>query len=606
MKSISEAWFLPSADQRVKRWRPENAVVAAVGGSIALILVLGILGARALEHSTALAEQVAHTYKVIRQVDRTATGMATVGTSVQGYVLSGDESLLRVREQALSDAESSLRNLQELTVDNPVQQAQVAELSRLTALRTSMSNSVVVARQTGGFAEAQVLIKAARTQKILEKVQAQQGAIIREEERLLGERQRSELESRQRVLLLGGALIAVVVLVVALGLGWLRRELEARRRLARSLEAQQRFLESVFEHLPAMIIIKDPQTLRFVVLNRAMQAWFGLPREQLLGHTAHDVLPPEEAAAVEATDRIALQQTGVLDLAVNQRASRHSPASVFRTQKIAVRDAEGRALFLVCISTDISARVADEQRIRALNENLEEQKAALEAANRELESFSYSVSHDLRAPLRAIDGFSLMLLEDYGTKLEPEAQRYLATIRAGSQRMGQLIDDLLAFSRLGRQPLKRVKVDMEHLVGVALPEALTEAAGTTPVITVNPLPSSRGDPMLLQHVWTNLLANAVKYSSRVETPEIAVGASRDGDEVVYYVRDNGAGFDMQYAHKLFGVFQRLHGQEEFPGTGVGLAIVHRIVTRHGGRVWAESVPGRGATFYFTLPGASEP
>ena len=605
MKTLSEPWFLPPAEQRVKRWNSENVVVAAVGGSIALILVLGVLGARALEHSTALAEQVAHTYKVIRQVDRAATGMGAVATSVQGYVLSGDESLLRVREQALSDAESSLRNLQELTVDNPVQQAQVAELSRLTALRTSISNSVVVARQTGGFAEAQALIKTARTQKILERVQAQQGAIIGEEERLLGERQRSELESRHRVQLLGGALVAVVVLIVALGLGWLRRELEARHRLARSLEAQQRFLESVFEHLPAMIIIKDPQTLKFVVLNRAMQAWFGLPREQLLGHTAHDVLPAEEAAAVEATDRIALQQTGVLDLAVNQRASRHSPASVFRTQKIAVRDTEGRALFLVCISTDISARVADEQRIRALNENLEEQKTALESANRELESFSYSVSHDLRAPLRAIDGFSLMLLEDYGTKLEPEAQRYLATIRAGSQRMGQLIDDLLAFSRLGRQSLKRVKVDMEHLVGVALPEALTETAGATPVISVNPLPSARGDPVLLQHVWSNLLANAVKYSSQVEAPEIAVGASQDGDEVVYYVRDNGAGFDMQYAHKLFGVFQRLHGHEEFPGTGVGLAIVHRIITRHGGRVWAESVPGRGATFYFTLPGASE-
>ena len=126
------------------------------------------------------------------------------------------------------------------------------------------------------------------------------------------------------------------------------------------------------------------------------------------------------------------------------------------------------------------------------------------------------------------------------------------------------------------------------------------------MITVNSLPSSRGDPTLLQHVWSNLLANAVKYSSQVDAPDITVGASKDGDEIVYYVRDNGAGFDMQYAHKLFGVFQRLHGQEEFPGTGVGLAIVHRVVTRHGGRVWAESVPGRGATFYFTLPGASEP
>ncbi len=605
MSALSEAWFLPSTEQPTRRWSPENVVIVAVCGAIALIFVLAGLGARALERSAALAGQVAHAYDVIRQVDRAATGMSAVATTVQAYVLSGDESLLRVREQALSDAESSLRNLQELTVENPLQQQQVAELNRLTVLRISVANSILVARQTGGFAEAVELIKVARSQKIIERVQAQQAAIIREEERLLGERKRNEVESRHRVLVIGGALIALVVLVVALGLGWLRRELDARRRLAASLEAQQRFLESVFEHLPAMIVIKDPKTLRFVVLNRAMQAWFGLPREELIGRTAHDVLAPEEAAAVEATDRIALQQTGVLDLAVNQRASLHTAPSVFRTQKIAVRDADGRALFLVCISTDISARVADEQRIRALNEHLEDQKTALEGANKELESFSYSVSHDLRAPLRAIDGFSLMLLEDYGPSLEPEAQRYLTTIRAGSQRMGQLIDDLLSFSRLGRQALKRVIVDMEHLVGAARPEALGETSGPAPRITVNPLPTALGDPVLLQHVWSNLLANAVKYSSRVEAPEITVGASQDGDETVYYVRDNGAGFDMQYAHKLFGVFQRLHGQEEFAGTGVGLAIVHRVITRHGGRVWAESVPGRGATFYFTLPGAPD-
>ncbi len=604
MNVRSEAWFLPAAEPPQRRWAPENTVVAAVCGAILLIFVLAALGMNALERSAAMAKRVAHTYEVIRQVDRAATGMSAVATSVQGYVLSGEETLLRVREQALSDAESSLRNLRELTVDNALQQEQVAELARLTALRISVSNSVLVARQTGGFAEAQILIKAARTQKILERVQAQQGAIIREEERLLAERQRNELESRHHVLVIAGALVALVVLIVGLGLGWLRRELDVRRRLTRSLETQRRFLESVVDHLPALIVIKDPQTLRFVVLNRAIEAWFGLPREQLIGRTAHDLLPTAEAEAVEATDRIALQQVGVLDLAVNERASRHT-ASVFRTQKLAVRDKDGRALFLVCISTDISARVADEQRIRALNEHLEEQKTALEAANRELESFSYSVSHDLRAPLRAIDGFSLMLLEDYGPKLDAEAQRYLATIRAGSQRMGQLIDDLLAFSRLSRQPLKRLTVDMEHLVGVALPEALTETTAATPTITVNTLPAASGDPVLLQHVWSNLLANAVKYSSRVAEPGIAVGSSRDGGEVVYYVRDNGAGFDMQYAHKLFGVFQRLHGQEEFPGTGVGLAIVHRVVTRHGGRVWAESVPGRGATFYFTLPGAAD-
>jgi light-regulated signal transduction histidine kinase (bacteriophytochrome) len=210
------------------------------------------------------------------------------------------------------------------------------------------------------------------------------------------------------------------------------------------------------------------------------------------------------------------------------------------------------------------------------------------------------VSHDLRSPLRAIDGFSLMLLEDYGAQLDAEAHRYLTTIRAGTQRMGQLIDDLLAFSRIGRQPLKDMPVDMEKLAHDAAAFAVREGSGTAPRIVVSSLPAARGDPSLLQQVWQNLIGNAVKYSSKVSTPLVEVTARQEGDEVVYSVRDNGAGFDMQFAHKLFGVFQRLHGQDEFPGTGVGLAIVHRIITRHSGRIWAESVSGHGATFQFAV------
>jgi signal transduction histidine kinase len=225
----------------------------------------------------------------------------------------------------------------------------------------------------------------------------------------------------------------------------------------------------------------------------------------------------------------------------------------------------------------------------------------LESANRELESFSYSVSHDLRSPLRAIDGYSLMLEEDYGPQLDETARRYIQTIRAGTQRMAALIDDLLTFSRLSRQSLNRQTVDMTMLARRAAAEVLESQPEPKPAVNIPDLPAVPGDPALLRQVWTNLIGNAVKYSSKSATPEVQIRAAAEGRQVRYEVQDNGVGFDMKYADKLFGVFQRLHSIEEYPGTGVGLAIVQRIITRHEGAVTAKGERGKGATFGFTLP-----
>ncbi len=235
------------------------------------------------------------------------------------------------------------------------------------------------------------------------------------------------------------------------------------------------------------------------------------------------------------------------------------------------------------------------------SEALDRANAALESANRELESFSYSVSHDLRSPLRAIDGYAQMLEEDYTAQLDDTGRRYIRTIRAGSQRMAALIDDLLTFSRLSRQSLNRQTVDMTALARRAAAEVLDAQTGARPAVTIDELPPVPGDPALLRQVWTNLISNAVKYSSRSPQPQVQVRAARDGDRIRYEIQDNGVGFDMKYADKLFGVFQRLHSPDEYPGTGVGLAIVQRIVKRHKGAVTAQGERGKGATFGFTLP-----
>jgi len=253
------------------------------------------------------------------------------------------------------------------------------------------------------------------------------------------------------------------------------------------------------------------------------------------------------------------------------------------------------------VFSDITERKRAEEEINKLNEELKRNIVQLEVANKELEAFSYSVSHDLRAPLRAIDGFSRVVLEDYTGKLDDEGKRYLNIIRSNTQKMGQLIDDLLLFSRLGRQELRASGIDMGKLAKAVSEELKLAVPERKLKFTINTLIPAQGDQAMIRQVLVNLLSNAVKFTRPKENATIEIGGGREGNENIYYVKDNGVGFDMQYVDKLFGVFQRLHSAAEFEGTGVGLAIVQRIIHRHGGRVWAEGKVGDGASFYFSLP-----
>ena len=273
--------------------------------------------------------------------------------------------------------------------------------------------------------------------------------------------------------------------------------------------------------------------------------------------------------------------------------------AVIRAYDDAIRFTEEDARLLGLFADQAAIALENAQLTADLERRVGERTAQLATANRELEAFAYSVSHDLRAPLRGVDGFSQALLEDYGDQLDAAARDYLARIRAGSQRMGRLIDDLLALSRLSRRPL-HAAVDLSALAR-AVAEELRQAAPGHPVaVAVAPGLTARADAGLVRVVLTNLLGNAWKFTGGRPDPRIVVGRAGADDPAVFFVRDNGAGFDMAYADKLFGAFQRLHAEHEFPGSGIGLATVQRIVHRHGGEAWAEGATGAGATFYFTL------
>ena len=262
-------------------------------------------------------------------------------------------------------------------------------------------------------------------------------------------------------------------------------------------------------------------------------------------------------------------------------------------------------MFIAIVIAFLGERIEKVRILNEMNENLKKESEKLEDANKELEAFAYSVSHDLRVPLRAIDGFSRIVLEDYEDKLDDEGKRLLNVVRENTKKMGQLIDDILLLSRAGRQEMVISPIDMESLVTNIFEELKPSIGDRDVQLEIKSLPQAYGDRTLINQVFTNLISNSIKFTRIREKAIIEVGSEEGKGENVYYVKDNGAGFDMKYIHKLFGLFQRLHGADEFEGTGVGLSIVQRIIRRHGGRVWAEGEIDKGAIIYFTLPAKME-
>ncbi|HLP52768.1 MAG TPA: CHASE3 domain-containing protein [Chitinophagales bacterium] len=597
----------------------ERLLLVALGGVILLIIVVSTLTGYYTDRLLSTSRNVEHTQNVLFESEQTMSVYKDIYSGSRGYILTGSERSLARFKEAKGDLFAHLNKLKSICADNRLQQSRIDSLSSLMASRISVASQAIAIRDKEGLIAASKYLTNYQRENQLGEIRRLLKQIQEEESRLLAlrkEASESSLGFFKTILLT--LLASVIILLIVVTFTVIHTLNIRNAAVVETQKANAGLEQKVLERTAELQ--KNERLFRALIENNAdMMTMSTLEGKTLycspsvtrvLGYTQIDffnrsgdfVYPADMPGLALAVGSI-LQHPGAM---VYQRIRLKHQNGEYRWCEATILNLlqDPNVNALVSNFRDIHDKKIAEDEVQKLNENLEDKvkqrTAQLEAANKELEAFSYSVSHDLRAPLRAISGFARIFHEDFGTTLNTEGHRLLNVIRHNAEKMGTLIDDLLAFSRLGRQPVKCIQVDMNDLVETSL-AGIRHISDIKAEVRIKPLGSVMADPVLLNHAVTNLLSNAIKYSGKVDKPIIEVSSFRDNGYVVYKISDNGVGFDMEYVNKLFGVFQRLHANDEFEGTGVGLAIVQRIIHKHNGHVWAVAEPEKGADFYFSLP-----
>ncbi len=604
----------------------------AAGSLLAAAVLATIAGFSlvAVHDAAMTAHEVSHTSKVLAELQSTLAALSDAESGVHGFLLTDEPAYLERQGKDFQRTRDSLHRLARATRKDPQTRARVAQLRAEVGEKLDFMRELQAARERLGPAATAGLVVTGRGRELMDRVTASAAALEESERALLVNREEAARDSARRNIRAVLLAAAGDILLLGLAVLMIRREIKARRELAERLQDEATRLNAIIQTQEQIAERElEPESAFAMVAERARRltgasgsSLHFLEGEELVRRAATGVAAnpsPQAGTELHRLTEACLARQELM-------ASNHlEPAGGGECEICSVilaplpgasgalgvlevhsekRDAFSRtdqqALALIA---GFAATALGNAKAFATRQQLINQLTAL---NEELEAFSFSVSHDLRAPLRHIDGFVDLLRQHAGPTADAKTQHYLEVIASAAQQMSRLIDDLLAFARIGRAELHRVPVDLEELVRAVVAEMADDLEGRAIDWQIEPLPTVQADATLLRQVMTNLLANAAKYTRPRAPAVITTGATRENGEVVVYVRDNGVGFEPQSASRLFGVFERLHAAEEFEGVGIGLANVRRVIQKHGGRVWAEGVPGVGATFYFTLPDPTAP
>lgn len=587
-----------AADPRRADARRRGALRAAFVFALAVLAGCGVLSLWSLARGESDAAQVSHTRDVLARLTSVRLAVDAADNGQLGYAMTGDPAERALWQRSQDAVTPLVGEIARLTASNAAQQPDARVLAARVAEWSAALDEAVAAIEREGFRREEQArftdrVRSAETaiREALDRMEARENA-------LLDARRRAQTAStrRTRNVILAADVFGVVLLA---GAGLVaakdsRARLEAERALREREELFRLLVEGIEEYA---IFLLDPAG-RVVTWTGSAERLKGYGAEEVIGRSHAIFYPPEIAESGRPKE---LLEIALRDGRAEEEGWRvRKDGSRFWADVVITPIRSGGTLVgFAKVTRDMTEKREAARRIEELNESLRRRAAELAASNEELESFSYSVSHDLRAPIRSIDGFGQALAEDAGPALPDAARRDLERIRAAARRMGELIDALLELSRVGRRPLRRATVDLSALATAVVEELRKAEPERRAEFEIAPGVAADGDEILLRLVLQNLIGNAWKFTAKTADARIAFGVE-DGAERAFFVSDNGAGFDMRWASQLFAPFQRLHDGADFPGTGVGLATVARIVQRHGGRVWAEGEVGKGATFYFTL------